>query len=553
MATLGSLVVSLAVDTARFQGDLGRAAAIAEQRMRNIKDTASRALGAVSVLASATGAALVASLRAATNRADDFRDLAAGAGVTVEAFSRLQFAASQSGVETEQLAKALAKLAKEGSKDAARDLAAIADQFAAMPDGAAKTAKAIELFGERVGPGLVPLLNEGSEGLRRMAEQSDALGNTITTSTAAAADEFNDKLGLLRAGAGGFGQLLAAELLPTLNGLIESLLSSATASDTLKRAAEVAATGLRLLITVGDGIVTSFLLVGRTVGALAAALVAFASGDFSGAVDIIRQRFSDVGTELEAFQARFAATWEAAGAATAARAPQVAGQLSLPGKLATDELKRIAAERKAALEDMRASQQSIPGAEILNGGEETFAPLIQKVASAKVEVDSFRAVNLSAAAEMSAAWETAADGFSNAIANALVTGKLNFRGFLQDILREIAASQVKKALAGLFSTAAGGAGGGFFGFLGGLFGGGKADGGPVRSGTTYLVGERGPELFRPRTSGEIVPNGAGSGVVIAPNYTFHGTGISYEQANLLMRRNNEELVRLLTDSRRTRA
>ena len=47
MASLGSLVVSLAVDTARFQGDLGRAAAVAEARMRNIKDTATRALGAV--------------------------------------------------------------------------------------------------------------------------------------------------------------------------------------------------------------------------------------------------------------------------------------------------------------------------------------------------------------------------------------------------------------------------------------------------------------------------------------------------------------------------
>lgn len=43
-------------------------------------------------------------------------------------------------------------------------------------------------------------------------------------------------------------------------------------------------------------------------------------------------------------------------------------------------------------------------------------------------------------------------------------------------------------------------------FLG--FGGAKAGGGPVSGGTTYLVGERGPELFVPRTAGAIVPNGA---------------------------------------------
>ncbi|MBD8556915.1 phage tail tape measure protein [Rhizobium sp. CFBP 8762] len=36
--------------------------------------------------------------------------------------------------------------------------------------------------------------------------------------------------------------------------------------------------------------------------------------------------------------------------------------------------------------------------------------------------------------------------------------------------------------------------------------GARADGGPVRSGKTYLVGERGPELFSPRQSGVISPN-----------------------------------------------
>lgn len=46
--------------------------------------------------------------------------------------------------------------------------------------------------------------------------------------------------------------------------------------------------------------------------------------------------------------------------------------------------------------------------------------------------------------------------------------------------------------------------------LGGLFGGGRAAGGPVSSGTTYLVGERGPELFTPNRGGSIIPNGAGS-------------------------------------------
>jgi hypothetical protein len=39
-----------------------------------------------------------------------------------------------------------------------------------------------------------------------------------------------------------------------------------------------------------------------------------------------------------------------------------------------------------------------------------------------------------------------------------------------------------------------------------LFGGGRANGGPVSSGTAYIVGERGPELFVPPQSGTIMSN-----------------------------------------------
>ena len=38
------------------------------------------------------------------------------------------------------------------------------------------------------------------------------------------------------------------------------------------------------------------------------------------------------------------------------------------------------------------------------------------------------------------------------------------------------------------------------------FGGAAAEGGPVSGGTSYLVGEKGPELFTPGRSGVITPN-----------------------------------------------
>jgi hypothetical protein len=50
------------------------------------------------------------------------------------------------------------------------------------------------------------------------------------------------------------------------------------------------------------------------------------------------------------------------------------------------------------------------------------------------------------------------------------------------------------------------------------FGGGRASGGPVSMGKTYLVGEKGPELFSPGSNGTIIPNkalgGTSSGTTI---------------------------------------
>lgn len=61
---------------------------------------------------------------------------------------------------------------------------------------------------------------------------------------------------------------------------------------------------------------------------------------------------------------------------------------------------------------------------------------------------------------------------------------------------------------------------GIGGLISNIFGGGKAMGGAVSGGTSYLVGERGPELFVPGGNGTIIPNNklaAGGGTTININ------------------------------------
>jgi hypothetical protein len=49
------------------------------------------------------------------------------------------------------------------------------------------------------------------------------------------------------------------------------------------------------------------------------------------------------------------------------------------------------------------------------------------------------------------------------------------------------------------------------------FSGARADGGPVLPGGAYLVGERGPEVFRPQGAGTIEPAGGAGGLSVTIN------------------------------------
>jgi len=63
----------------------------------------------------------------------------------------------------------------------------------------------------------------------------------------------------------------------------------------------------------------------------------------------------------------------------------------------------------------------------------------------------------------------------------------------------------------------------------------KATGGPVSANRPYIVGERGPELFVPGSSGGIVPNNAlmGGGMTVAPVYNIDARGATADLQSAL--------------------
>ena len=96
-----------------------------------------------------------------------------------------------------------------------------------------------------------------------------------------------------------------------------------------------------------------------------------------------------------------------------------------------------------------------------------------------------------------------------------ITGAQSFGQAMTNVLNrirdKIIDAQIDKILGNFGenfgASASGGKRKGLGGFLGGIFGGlFRANGGPVKAGQPYIVGERQPELFVPRTSGTILPS-----------------------------------------------
>ena len=104
-------------------------------------------------------------------------------------------------------------------------------------------------------------------------------------------------------------------------------------------------------------------------------------------------------------------------------------------------------------------------------------------------------------------------GIEDMFVNFLTTGKLGFKDFAVNIIKELIRVQVQmtimKPLLEWFKSVGGfgGAASAIGSFIGGFF----ADGGDPPINKVSVVGERGPELFVPKTAGTIIPNNAIAG------------------------------------------
>jgi hypothetical protein len=245
VASLGSLVIELAANTARLQGDLGRAVSMTQTFARGAR----AALGVFGV--GAGGGLLGALARDAIKFGDELQKGAQRAGIGAGAFSQLAAAAKQADVDMGTLSKGLRNLqvaisqagtrgseAQKAFRDLGVDLEALRNLSADQQ--LLKIADALKRLGAedraRIGAQvlgkayleLVPLLDQGAAGIRALVEEQRKLGNTFSDEQVRRLAETDDAIKKLSASWKGFATTLTASVAPALTAILKLLTNIGT-------------------------------------------------------------------------------------------------------------------------------------------------------------------------------------------------------------------------------------------------------------------------------------------------------------------------------------
>lgn len=287
-----------------------------KRNLGGLADAATSVNGLLANLGVALSAGgLVAMVKSSLDSADALSKLSQRVGITVEALSTLMPVADLAGVSAEQFEGGLRKLATRmfeaatGSEAAARSFAAVgvsvrgqdgtlratdqvlldlADRFKAMPDGAQKSALAVELFGKS-GAELIPFLNQGRDGVEALTAELKALGVEIGGDTAAQAEVFNDALAKVRLAVTSIGNRILEAFLPAMVEMANGMVASAKEGGSLRRVLDAIVLALKTVALGAATVGKSFVALGEAIGAGVAAAVAALSGNVAGARAIIAE------------------------------------------------------------------------------------------------------------------------------------------------------------------------------------------------------------------------------------------------------------------------
>lgn len=248
-STIANLAVSLTANTQKFQRGMHNA----HKQVGTFKKGILSAVGGMKgFIATAAGVGSVGALFWRLNRemgeiVRTVREVRA-LGDDVSAFTRLRYAASTTGVSAEEFSRAMQVLARRigetrklggeavktfrllglnldelAARGPSRAFEQIATALGGIRNQADKAAFAGKLFGEELGARMIPLVDQGAEGLKKLADEAERLGVVLTDEAAIAADRYDDAMNRLSGSMKGVWQDAALRVEPAISGIANAM------------------------------------------------------------------------------------------------------------------------------------------------------------------------------------------------------------------------------------------------------------------------------------------------------------------------------------------
>ncbi|GAH47298.1 unnamed protein product, partial [marine sediment metagenome] len=243
---MADIWINILGDATKLKGALDKAG----KNVSSFAEKASKAGRGIAIAGAAVTAAFTAVVLKTAAVGDQFDKMSLRTGVAVEDLSALAYAADISGTDIGTLEKGLKGLTKvmddasmgigegmeafelldiavmdsEGKLRSTVDvLKEAATKISAIEDPTKQAALAMDLFGARAGPQLLPLLKAGEGGIEELMNKAKELGITMSTEAATKAAEFTDRMTDLKGSLAGAGRTIGDTLIPAIIPLIEKV------------------------------------------------------------------------------------------------------------------------------------------------------------------------------------------------------------------------------------------------------------------------------------------------------------------------------------------
>ena len=543
-ATVGELNVKLNLELNRLDGQITAANKKIANMGRRMNSDISKAARSINTALSTLGVglgvgAIVGFGREILSLGGKINDLSMQAGIGTDAFQTLSAVGKESGVTGEQIAQAFVRMgatiqeAAEGSKTAVDSLEklkltaaglkalkpeeqfeAIAIQISQATDKEKAFNAALEILGAKTAPKLREVLARlGTEGFDKLGESTANL--RFTPEQIKTLDDAGDKLQRI------------ADIIKILTA--KKILEVSDKSSRLAK--RVAENTFESLVVAAAGPAAWWLYSMETVGEQAER-----GGGSTRNPGRSRSPQTAPLTESQAsIVARMAAAEnEARTLKEISELEKARAELALRFGPDISAIKEMDAASEQAIADALKEQAEVEKAQAEYASK--YGPDYSAIKDLPDEPEAPKVTDYQKFQDqVYDIFDNVGDRAASTFADMILTGENAFKSLVDVVARSMLEMIARLAIINplmnmVFGLGGAGTGTTALATLGSVFGGGKASGGSVSAGKTYLVGEQGMELFSPNTSGSIIPNNklGGGGGGVSNYYSIDARGASVD-------------------------